>query len=339
MTEPLVSVVLPTLNAERYLPECLDALLAQDWPRERLEILVVDAGSSDRTRAIAGERRVDRILDNPLRTAEAGKAVGLRAARGELVCSVDSDNVVVGSDWLRRMTAPFSDPTVIGAEVARFDYRRGDGCINRWHALSGVADPLTLYTGNFARDSLLRGTWTLLPHDTEQREGWERITLRPGAVPVLGANGFLLRRDVALRAVPVGTYHFDLDYVAELVEAGYPVFARVDASVRHYFCDGPGQYVRKTRRRAEDFFYFRSEGRRSYPWAQRRQLGGVVRFIASSLLVVPLLLDVARGMRRRPDRAWLWHPVACWITLAVYAEATIRGALRPRSHDRSNWRQ
>nr|MDQ4040523.1 glycosyltransferase family 2 protein [Actinomycetota bacterium] len=295
MTDPLVSIVVATLNSERHLPECLDAVLAQDWPRERMEILIVDAGSTDRTREIARERGVDRVLDNPRRTAEAGKAVGLRAAHGELVCSVDSDNIVVGSDWLRRMVKPFADPEVIGSEVARFHYRREDGLINRWHALTGVTDPMTIYLGNYARDSLVTGAWTGLPHDSELREGWERVTLRRGAVPVLGANGFVLRRAAALKAVPVGDYHFDLDYVHELVAAGHPVFGRVDAAVRHYFCDGPRQFVRKTRRRAEDFFFFRHEGRRSYPWMQRRRLAAAVEFAVCTVLVLPTLLDAARG--------------------------------------------
>jgi glycosyltransferase involved in cell wall biosynthesis len=115
---PLVSVVLPTLNAARTLEECLDALLVQDWPRERLEILVIDAESTDRTLDIARSRGVDRVLANPLKTGEAGKAVGIRHARGDLVLSVDSDNVVVGNDWLRKMVAPFEDPDVIASEGA-----------------------------------------------------------------------------------------------------------------------------------------------------------------------------------------------------------------------------
>lgn len=336
---PLVSVVLPTLNAERYLGECLDALLAQDWPRDRLEILLCDAFSTDATRAIAAERGVDRILDNSLRTAEAGKALGIRAARGELICSVDSDNVVVGRDWLRRMTRPLiEDPEVFGSEVARFHYRREDGVINRWHALTGVADPLTLYTGNYARDSLLTGTWTGFAHVCESREGWERVTLTPGQIPVLGANGFVLRRSVT-KDLPVRDYHFDLDYVHELVRSGRAVVARVDATVRHYFCDGPHQYARKTRRRADDFFFFQSEGQRTYPWTDARRLRGVADFVLCTVLLLPQLRDTARGMRRRPDPAWLWHLPACWITLVLYAVAVVRGRLAPKALDREGWRQ
>ena len=109
---PKVSVVIPTLNSERYLDECLGALLTQDYPRERLEIVIVDAGSTDRTLEIATHHGVDRMLENPLRTGEAGKAVGIRVATGELICLIDSDNVVVGDDWMSRMVAPFDDPQV-----------------------------------------------------------------------------------------------------------------------------------------------------------------------------------------------------------------------------------
>jgi glycosyltransferase involved in cell wall biosynthesis len=337
VSEPLVSVVLPTLNAERYLDECLGALLDQDWPRDRLEILLVDAGSTDRTLEIARARGVDRVLDNPLRTGEAGKAVGIHAATGDLICSIDSDNIVVGRDWMRRMTRPFEDAEVIAAEVGRFDYRPQDRLINRWHALTGVADPLTLYLGNYARDSLLAGDWTAPPHRTERRDGWDKVHLDAAAVPVLGANGFIVR-SAAFDVVSLGEYHFDLDFVHELVAAGHGTVARVDAAIRHYFCDGVRQFTRKTRRRVDDFFYFSSSGERSYPWTARRW-GGIARFVFSTVTVIPLLLQMARGMRTRPDPAWLFHLPACWITLAVYGVGAVRGRLAPQALSRDGWSQ
>lgn len=338
MTLPLVSVILPTLNAARYLDECLDALTAQDWPRDRLEIVIADAGSTDATLAIAKHHGVDVVVPNPLKTGEAGKAAAIRSASGDLICSVDSDNIVIGHDWLRRMTAPFEDPDVIAAEAARFQHRRTDGFINRWHALAGVADPLTLYTGNYARDSFVTGTWTGMPHRSEPRDGWDKVTLEPDAVPVLGANGFVIRR-AAFDVVPLeGDYYFDLDYVDSVVRAGHPTIARVDAEVRHYFCDGVRQYAKKTRRRADDFFYFSSTGNRSYPWTRQRQLR-MARFVLETVSLLPLLVEMVRGFRRKPDVAWLFHVPACWITLYVYGVATVRGKLAPKMLDREAWRQ
>lgn len=333
---PSVSVVIPTLNSAAHLDDCLAALRAQDYAGE-VEYLIIDAGSTDATLAIAARHGMGTVLPNPKVTAEAGKAVGMKAARGELILSVDSDNVVIGRDWLRRMVAPFGDATVVGAEPARWHHRPDLGFINRWHALSGVADPLTLYVGNYCRDSLVTGRWTGFPHLVEARDGWERITLDPAAVPVLGANGFMIRRSV-LDDAEIGDYHFDLDFVHDLVQAGRRVFARADVAIEHRFCSDLRGYWRKTRRRADDFFAFAAEGQRTYPWTRRRQ-AGVADFCLSTVLVVPTVRDAIRGFRRRPDAAWAFHPLACLITLAVYATATVRGRIAPRVLDRTGWHQ
>jgi glycosyltransferase involved in cell wall biosynthesis len=334
---PSVSVVIPTLNAEKYLDECLASVRDQDYPAGKVEILLVDAGSRDRTLAIAERFRVEHVLDNPLSTGEAGKAVGVRAATGDLVLMIDSDNVLVGHDWLRRMVAPFDDPEVISSEALRWDYRRRDHFINRYQALTGINDPLALYLGNYDRYSYLTDRWTDYPHVAVQQDGWLRVELDPDWVPTMGANGYLVRRE-AFSAVPVGDYLFDIDFVHDLVKSGFRTIARVDVPIRHYFCDSVARFHKKTKRRVDDFYFFSATGRRTYPWTSRR-LGGAVRFALSTLLVAPLLIDIGRGARRKPDRAWLFHVPACWITLWVYGTGTIRGKVRPRMLDRKDWSQ
>ena len=335
---PSVSAVIPTLNAERHLETCLNSLRAQDYAGN-LEILLVDAESTDGTLEIATRFGVDQVLPNPLRSGEAGKAVGVKAARGELILLIDSDNTLIGSDWLTRMARPFvEDPDVMGCEPARFAYLRDDHYINRWHALLGAADPLTLYVGNYARESVLTGTWTGYPHKTVARDGWERIELDPLWVPVLGANGFMIRRR-AYDLQPVGDYLFDLDFIYDLVASGYCTFARADVAVHHAYCDSIAKFHTKTRRRVDDFFFYTSDGRRSYPWTERRN-GGILSFAFSTALVFPVILAAVRGHHRRPDAAaWAWHPVACWITLLTYITGVVRGRLRPRLLNRDGWKQ
>jgi len=334
---PGISIVIPTLNSAKYLDECLGAIASQDYPRDAVEVLVVDAGSTDATLEIARSYGVDRVLENPLRTGEAGKAVGIRAASRELICMIDSDNVISGPDWLTRMVAPFADSEVISSEALRWEYRRQDHFINRYQALTGINDPLALFVGNYDRYSELTGRWTDYPHQAVQCDGWLKVTLDPSFVPTMGANGYIVRR-TAFDVVRVGDYLFDIDFVYELVQAGLRTVARVDVPIRHYFCDSVSRFYRKTRRRTDDFFFFASEGRRSYPWTSRQRLG-IARFVVSTLLVVPLLVQVARGLRRRPDPAWLFHLPACWITLGVYTVGAIRGRLAPRALDRAGWGQ
>ncbi len=338
-TPPRISVVIPTLNAQRFLGECLQSIASQDYPRHLIEIIIADAGSQDDTRAIAERYGVDRIVENPLTTTEAGLAVGVRQATHELVLMVDSDNVLVGTDWLSRLVKPLvEDPTVVSSECLRWEYRRQDHFINRYQALSGVNDPMSLFVGNYGRWSELTQRWTGYPIRVEHRDGWERVQLDPRNVPVTGNNGYLVRRQAYDAIGGFGDYLFDVDAVYELAKAGQNVVAKVDVSIRHYYCDSTRQFYIKTRRRVDDFFFFRSKGMRTYPWTTQQRLE-VLRFIVSTILVVPLLAQVIKGYRRVADPAWMFHVPACWITLVVYAAGTIRGLTRPAPLDRRGWTQ
>src|ERR671939_1632711 len=104
---PLVSVVIPTRNEEQTIAGCLRAVLAQDYPAGRMEVLVVDGRSTDRTRAIVAElgatdphARVQ-LLDNPHRIASTALNIGIRAARGEIIARVDG-HTILAPDYLRR---------------------------------------------------------------------------------------------------------------------------------------------------------------------------------------------------------------------------------------------
>jgi succinoglycan biosynthesis protein ExoA len=86
---PFVSVIMPIRNEERAISRVLDCLLAQDYPQDRLEILVADGMSTDNTRpvvsiAAAGDSRI-RLLDNQQQIMASGFNLGLKAARGDII--------------------------------------------------------------------------------------------------------------------------------------------------------------------------------------------------------------------------------------------------------------
>ena len=100
---PLVSLLVAAYNEERQIAACLRALLAQTW--QPLEILVVDDGSTDRTRELAAAFDGVRVL----RQEHVGKARamnwGAREARGELIFFMDAD-IEYAPDYVARMVAP-----------------------------------------------------------------------------------------------------------------------------------------------------------------------------------------------------------------------------------------
>jgi cellulose synthase/poly-beta-1,6-N-acetylglucosamine synthase-like glycosyltransferase len=97
---PLVSVLVPAYNEERTVGKTLESLVALDWPAEKLEIIVIDDGSKDRTSAVTREfiRKHPRAPVRLLVQKNQGKAAalnhGLRVLKGEYFACLDADSFV-----------------------------------------------------------------------------------------------------------------------------------------------------------------------------------------------------------------------------------------------------
>ncbi|MDP2754648.1 MAG: glycosyltransferase [Nitrospirota bacterium] len=102
MSLPSLSIVIPTYNSSKTLPLCLESIAGQDYPKEKIEFIIADGGSTDSTLEIA-QKYTDKIYLNPLKTGEAGKAVGVKRSKGEIIALIDSDNILPSKDWLFRM--------------------------------------------------------------------------------------------------------------------------------------------------------------------------------------------------------------------------------------------
>lgn len=91
---PLVSLIIPCYNAERWLAETLESALAQTWPAT--EIIFINDGSTDGSLVAARkfEPRGVRVLDQSNRGASAARNHGLRVARGEFIQFLDADDLL-----------------------------------------------------------------------------------------------------------------------------------------------------------------------------------------------------------------------------------------------------
>lgn len=331
-----VSILIPTLNSERVLGRCLESIAAQSYPRDLIEIVIADGGSTDATLTTA-RQYTDKIHTNPGKTGEAGKAVALAHARGDVVAFIDSDNILPQSDWLARMIAPFEDGEIVGAEPLEYTWRRQDAALIRYGALMGMGDPLCLFLGNYDRYNFITRKWTEVPVSAEDCGGWLKITLDPKRLPTIGANGFLVRR-AALANCSVKDYVFDIDVVYELLRQGPCKFAKVKIGIVHLFARDLRTLARKQLRRITDYSFYSRSNQRKYPWKGLYR-AGIAKFIVYCLTIFPLLAQSLIGFSRKRDAAWFLHPIACWITLIAYGYGTLRSLLVQKPHDRSQWSQ
>jgi glycosyltransferase involved in cell wall biosynthesis len=99
---PFVSIIMPVRNEERHITNVLQSLLGQDYPHDRMEIIVADGMSSDATRQMVSAIRDDRVhlLENHRRIMSAGFNLGLKAARGEIIVMMGG-HTEIAADYLK----------------------------------------------------------------------------------------------------------------------------------------------------------------------------------------------------------------------------------------------
>jgi glycosyltransferase involved in cell wall biosynthesis len=89
-----VSIIIPCRNEEKYIGKCLDTLLKQDYPKDDLEILVVDGASEDNTKEIvkgySQKYPFIRLLDNPKKYTPFGLNIGIKLSKGKIIIRTDA---------------------------------------------------------------------------------------------------------------------------------------------------------------------------------------------------------------------------------------------------------
>ena len=103
---PFVSVVVPCRNERDHVAPCLETILANDYPADRREVLVVDGmsddGTRERIREVAARDPSVRLIDNPSRVTPAALNLGIAAMRGEIVLRMDA-HARYPRDYIRRL--------------------------------------------------------------------------------------------------------------------------------------------------------------------------------------------------------------------------------------------
>jgi len=93
----LVSVIIPCRNEEKFIGKCLDSVIANDYLKDNLEILVIDGMSDDKTREIlkdySQKYNFIRMIDNPKKFTPFALNIGVKNAKGEIIIRLDAHSI------------------------------------------------------------------------------------------------------------------------------------------------------------------------------------------------------------------------------------------------------
>jgi glycosyltransferase involved in cell wall biosynthesis len=294
---PRISVIMPTLNAGMLLENCLASIRRQDYPREKIEIILADAHSKDDTRTIA-QKHGAIVFDDDGKNMEEGKRLALSHATGEYIAFVDADNEITHADYFRlAVNALAANPQALGVESYYLPSPKMTSfCAYITHRLH-ISDPICWLMSTNPR---------LLARDGET----ERWTL-PGnscSYP-LGANGFFFRR-ADLDSVKAGEKFQDTHMALFLMKQGRREWLRIRGrGVYHYYIQSLWRFVQKRRRATVHFLRVQEE----MPVNWMKEKPPVPLWLATLYCITGVgpLWHTARGIIRDGDVCWLWHLPAC----------------------------
>jgi glycosyltransferase involved in cell wall biosynthesis len=302
---PSLSVVIPVLNAERDLPACLESIQRQTC-RERMDVVVVDGGSIDATAEIARAAGA-RVVPNPLRKAEPGVAIGMRAASAPLITVMAADNRMVGEDFVATLLRTFQDPDVVAA-FPRVVSPPGDRLVNRY--FNRYSDPFNHF---------VYGSWYTSMDVVLRRAGDpQQLPIRPTVRdhPLLAvAQGCTVRAGSVYREAPEAAD--DVLAIVRLIETGGSIVLLGGVRLEHGHVTGLGSVYRKYRNRSREALGAEQGYLRRETYLSRGRRLRKLLWIPYSATLVPVVVHAAVMAIHRRDTLLLYHPIVNTVLFAA----------------------
>jgi cellulose synthase/poly-beta-1,6-N-acetylglucosamine synthase-like glycosyltransferase len=283
---PGVSIIVPTLNSGSTIDACLRSILELDYPKQLLEVIVIDGGSTDDTMQIAKAHPV-KVVYSQLNPPAAYNLV-LKNIENPIIGLVDSD-AKVEKQWLRKLVKLLDDPKVGGAS----------GTVDTWNK-----DKLVPRVIGYELISRYRR----LP-DTVERVATMNLLLKKKIVTEIG--GF----DEALPT------QYDTDIGARLTQAGYRIAFDAEAICYHFHRPTLKAFFKQQYKYGQNTWklYFKhpklARGDKITDWWMNAQP------ILYAVAAVLLLISVAMGFNPVPSLIFL---ALVTVTILHYIISAVR---------------
>jgi glycosyltransferase involved in cell wall biosynthesis len=326
MKLPTISVVIATYNSQNTIQMCLESVRMQEYPQENVEIIICDGSSKDKTIDLVKKFNVSIMHIPPSKqNAEYNKGVGVRKATGELLLCIDHDNILPHNTWLKKMVVPLlENKKVVGVETLRYHYNASASLLDRYFALFGAGDPLAFYLGKADRLSYMYETYNLFGK-AKDVGNYYIVDFDSQHIPTLGANGFLIKRDILMKHAKVDEKHyFHIDVNVDLIKKGFVTYAFIKDDIIHltgYKSIFNFLYRRKL---FMEQFHYKTKGQRRYSVYMPSDTLLLIRFIIYAITIIKPLFDSMRGFKKIRDFAWFLHPFLCFTLVVIYGYTTIK---------------
>lgn len=270
-----LSVIIPVkTERSQALRELVQNLEAQDFPKQNLEILPITEG-----------------------TSESAKAIGIRRAKGDVICIMASDNLIP-AESIKMFSEGHKWAMKHGSAYAGAYYHSNKmSFLDRYFALIGGNDPLSYYMGKNDRISYIQ----------MQSKTHEEMSF--------GDNCFFIRKDIIEKSDLDNYYHVDNVYDVKDLTLPYAMPLVV---IHRSGSIGILRFMAKRYRYGLQHAFNPSRRWHLVDFSKPKDIWRLAWFIIASVSLIPTLCLSIRGFLKIPDVAWFLHPIVCLATVFTY---------------------
>lgn len=325
---PSISVVTASYDGSlATLAECLTRVRSQNYPQDRIEIILGHGGTKIIDSLAQKFKAVVVYIDPSKQNAEYNRGVAFNHAKNDLVLILDHDNFMPTDNYLRELVQPLlDDPQTVATESCYFHYDRSFSPLDRYYALIGTLDPIPYYLGKADRMSQTSHSWSLLGRAVDKGSYYVvEFDPDPRKIPTLGTNGCLMRRRLVVKNADVRPeYHYPIDVMVDVIRSGHRRFAFVKNSLIHLTGSRGVISFLKRRLKFMSEYHFQDLDKRRYSVFMPGDELNLLKYIIYSLTWIKPAWDAFKGYLVIPDPAWFIHPVMCFGICLVYGWGTLQ---------------
>ncbi len=322
MEYPIVSIMIATYNSEKILTRTLESIIAQDYPKNCIDIMIVDGGSTDKTVDTARNYGC-RVLNNPKTEPVNAKLIGANNARGKFLITLDHDEVFENPHSISlKVDAAQQHPeckVVLGSGYIRpKDYPR----LNEY--ISEFGDPFSLFVYEFPKgtgyfERVLKKRYKII----EENENYMMVSFERAknlGIIELCCLGTMIDLDY-FRSIPdaFSNPSVMVHLFYEMLKEGHNrvIVTKSDGLV-HYSADSIKAYFPKLKWRVCNNIHFQKMATSGFSGREEYQSSVKIKkylFVPYTFLVVPCLIHALYYTFTRRNIAYMLHPFFCWYVM------------------------
>lgn len=304
---PKISVLTPTYNNENIITRFLETISNQIYPKNKIELLLLDGGSKDNTLQLARKFKV-KIYHNEKRLAEPAITLGMSVATGDLLMVLAVDNLLYDKNSFKKIAKVFEDVSVYAA-FPKQNSKPEDTWYTKY--VNTFTDPYNHFVyGDAANARTFKNIYKTIEHNNIY--DIYDFSSNPTRPMMAFAQGFTIRKGFRRKKQDAMD---DIRPILELLDKRKKIAYVHSVSLYHHTIYSLDHFIRKQRWATRNALEKKKYGivLRANQLSESQRVRMKLWPLYAFSIIVPLLVSIF-GLVRDKKIIWLAHPVLCFLS-------------------------